>query len=517
MHLDCTTAQGPTVHERGFKCSECKAMKDSFEKQSCFVCNDEREETKTESKNRCIYNLCARQYHITCLCMFPQYKAVIPKIIICPLHVCHTCAHYSMAKASHARAKLVRCIKCPSAYHPDLRCIPAGSEMVTTKQLICPKHSLDQIAPHVNWCYLCSKGGDLVCCETCPNTVHQGCLPHKIHGGRYFCKECVSGRFPLHNEIVMAKLGNYRWWPALILPPSKVSEYLFQRRPRASSICVKFFQSHNVAWLNRRRMYLYHNSENLGTKKTRTLDKKYNIAIDEARSVYKSLQTQKMLNVPISSKTKKLAPMFTILKTNRYVLPLKRRPICIDSYCDCRPDDADPCGPTSLCINRITMIECIPSTCPAKDRCLNQRFAKRHYQSLEVRDFEEKGHGLVASESITYGKFIIEYVGEVIDRNELNRRVKENRQNTNYFLRIDHLMTIDAGQKGNVSRFINHSCNPNCKMQKWNVGYAPAIGLFATKDIKAGEELTVNYNSKYFASMKQECRCGSSKCSGYIK
>ncbi|XP_058127585.1 histone-lysine N-methyltransferase ASH1L-like isoform X2 [Anopheles coustani] len=415
MHLDCTTAQGPTVHERGFKCSECKAMKDSFEKQSCFVCNDEREETKTESKNRCIYNLCARQYHITCLCMFPQYKAVIPKIIICPLHVCHTCAHYSMAKASHARAKLVRCIKCPSAYHPDLRCIPAGSEMVTTKQLICPKHSLDQIAPHVNWCYLCSKGGDLVCCETCPNTVHQGCLPHKIHGGRYFCKECVSGRFPLHNEIVMAKLGNYRWWPALILPPSK------------------------------------------------------------------------------------------------------RRPICIDSYCDCRPDDADPCGPTSLCINRITMIECIPSTCPAKDRCLNQRFAKRHYQSLEVRDFEEKGHGLVASESITYGKFIIEYVGEVIDRNELNRRVKENRQNTNYFLRIDHLMTIDAGQKGNVSRFINHSCNPNCKMQKWNVGYAPAIGLFATKDIKAGEELTVNYNSKYFASMKQECRCGSSKCSGYIK
>ena len=45
---------------------------------------------------------------------------------------------------------------------------------------------------------------------------------------------------------------------------------------------------------------------------------------------------------------------------------------------------------------------------------------------------------------------------------------------------------IDAGPKGNLARFMNHSCDPNVETQKWNVNGDIRIGLFALKDIPAG-------------------------------
>ena len=46
---------------------------------------------------------------------------------------------------------------------------------------------------------------------------------------------------------------------------------------------------------------------------------------------------------------------------------------------------------------------------------------------------------------------------------------------------------IDAGPKGNYSRFMNHSCNPNCETQKWTVNGDVRVGLFALCDIPAGK------------------------------
>jgi SET domain-containing protein len=50
---------------------------------------------------------------------------------------------------------------------------------------------------------------------------------------------------------------------------------------------------------------------------------------------------------------------------------------------------------------------------------------------------------------------------------------------------------IDAGPKGNLSRFMNHSCQPNCETQKWNVNGDVRVGLFAIVDIPAGKDSTV--------------------------
>lgn len=45
-----------------------------------------------------------------------------------------------------------------------------------------------------------------------------------------------------------------------------------------------------------------------------------------------------------------------------------------------------------------------------------------------------------------------------------------------------------------LGRFVNHSCEPNCEMQKWSVSGLSRMGLFALRDIQPGEELSYDYN-----------------------
>lgn len=76
---------------------------------------------------------------------------------------------------------------------------------------------------------------------------------------------------------------------------------------------------------------------------------------------------------------------------------------------------------------------------------------------------------------------------------------------------------IDGHRMGGDGRFVNHSCEPNCEMQKWSVHGLPRMALFASRDIRPGEELTYDYNFALFnPSEGQECRCGSSGCRGVI-
>lgn len=53
---------------------------------------------------------------------------------------------------------------------------------------------------------------------------------------------------------------------------------------------------------------------------------------------------------------------------------------------------------------------------------------------------------------------------------------------------------IDATVRGNLSRFINHSCNPNGRCEKWSVQGEPCIAIFAQTDIQPGEEITYDYH-----------------------
>ena len=52
---------------------------------------------------------------------------------------------------------------------------------------------------------------------------------------------------------------------------------------------------------------------------------------------------------------------------------------------------------------------------------------------------------------------------------------------------------VDGKHKGNESRFINHSCDPNCELQPWVVKGKVRIGIFAIKDIAENEPLSYDY------------------------
>lgn len=66
----------------------------------------------------------------------------------------------------------------------------------------------------------------------------------------------------------------------------------------------------------------------------------------------------------------------------------------------------------------------------------------------------------------------MEYVGEVVDPKDFKRRAKEYSKDKNrhyYFMALKSDQIIDATMKGNISRFINHSCDPNAETQKVNL------------------------------------------------
>lgn len=78
-------------------------------------------------------------------------------------------------------------------------------------------------------------------------------------------------------------------------------------------------------------------------------------------------------------------------------------------------------------------------------------------------------------------------------------------------------MIIDA-TTGSIARFVNHSCNPNCRMVKWIVGGNPRMALFAgDRPIMTGEELTYDYKFDPFSAKNvQRCLCGEPNCRGVL-
>ncbi|KAE9587204.1 putative histone-lysine N-methyltransferase chromatin remodeling SET family [Lupinus albus] len=188
--------------------------------------------------------------------------------------------------------------------------------------------------------------------------------------------------------------------------------------------------------------------------------------------------------------------------------------------CHCKPPQEGKLGCGDECLNRMLNIECVSGTCPCGDRCSNQQFQKRKYASLNWFKCGKKGYGLKALEDIAEGQFLIEYVGQVLDMHAYGARQREYALKGHkhfYFMTLNGGEVIDASAKGNLGRFINHSCDPNCGTEKWMVNGEICIGLFALKDIKQDEELTFDYNYvRVFGAAAKKCYCGSPHCRGYI-
>ena len=370
-----------------------------------------------------------------------------------------------------------------------------------------------------------------MCCEQCPASFHLDCLKVDPPGDKYFCDNCETGRMPLYGEILWVKLGKYRWWPARVLHPREVPANIEKLPHDVGEFPIQFCGSKEYAWMNRGRSFLYEEGDSekiagiIGTGGG--LEGSYTRGLGEAAELYETYNQERQKRESENASKGRLnsnakPPLFNKIKTNR---PFGDCPVYpLDStdkqMCECDPGGKKPCGPDADCINRLLMTECRPSTCVAGDKCLNQRFQRRVYPSLKVMRTPTRGWGLFVLSDVKKGDFLIEYVGELITMEEFRRRIQqsiERKEEQNYYyMTMDSQRMIDAGPRGNIARFMNHSCDPNCETQKWTVNGDTRVGLFALDDIPQGTELTFNYQFEAMGDQKKMCLCGAKNCSGYI-
>ena len=225
-----------------------------------------------------------------------------------------------------------------------------------------------------------------------------------------------------------------------------------------------------------------------------------------------------------SSPLEKWREGFELITQNQYSVNVDERVERKDEYghCQCRQhyeyDDDMPqtCLDVS-CFNFVARTECVK--CPSS-KCGNHRFQRLQFKQVEVRETPNKGHGLFTLEAIAKNELIIEYVGEVIDVEEMEDRQAQRHDSNKhlYMMEMKKNVYIDSRFKGGVARFLNHSCDPNSVLDKWIVRNRFRLGVFAIRDIVAGEEITFDYH--WFPSLQRaptKCYCGTSQCRGYLE
>jgi uncharacterized protein len=139
---------------------------------------------------------------------------------------------------------------------------------------------------------------------------------------------------------------------------------------------------------------------------------------------------------------------------------------------------------------------------------------------IQVRRSGVHGKGVFALQDIAEGETLIEYVGEVISWEEAQDRHPHdpNDPNHTFYFHVNEDKVIDALHGGNSSRWINHSCNPNCEADEEN----ERIFIKALRNIHAGEELNYDYgliiDEPYTKKLLAEypCWCGAKNCRGTL-
>jgi SET domain-containing protein len=139
---------------------------------------------------------------------------------------------------------------------------------------------------------------------------------------------------------------------------------------------------------------------------------------------------------------------------------------------------------------------------------------------IQTRRSGVHGNGVFAVQDIAEGETLIEYKGEVISWKEALRRHPHDPsqpQHTFYF-HVDDGHVIDGNVSGNASRWINHSCEPNCQADETK----GRVFIKALRNISAGEELNYDYgliiDEPYTPTLLAEfpCWCGSQACRGTL-
>ncbi|XP_023050667.1 histone-lysine N-methyltransferase SUV39H2-like isoform X2 [Piliocolobus tephrosceles] len=179
------------------------------------------------------------------------------------------------------------------------------------------------------------------------------------------------------------------------------------------------------------------------------------------------------------------------------------------------------------------------SRCQCEPDCPNRIVQKGTQYSLCIfRTSNGRGRGIETLVKIKRMSFVMEYVGEVITSEEAERRRQfYDNKGITYLFDLDYEsneFTVDAARYGNVSHFVNHSCDPNLQVFSVFIDnlntYLSQRALFSTRIINAGEELTFDYQMKGSGdissdsidhspvkkSVRRVWKCGVVTCRNYL-
>lgn len=137
-----------------------------------------------------------------------------------------------------------------------------------------------------------------------------------------------------------------------------------------------------------------------------------------------------------------------------------------------------------------------------------------------VRSSGVHGKGAFARKDIRKGTRLVEYIGENISAEASDRRYDDTgvKNHHTFLFSVDTRKVIDATFGGNESRFINHSCDPNCDA----IIEKRRVYIEANRTIRKEEELAYDYNYERTPKTTKadeklyKCRCGSPECRGTI-
>lgn len=204
-------------------------------------------------------------------------------------------------------------------------------------------------------------------------------------------------------------------------------------------------------------------------------------------------------------------------------------------------------------LERKSMIYECSYRCTCLGDCWNHVVQRGRQVRLEIFDTGDRGLGMFTSRSsphlllFTYtldlglrspdpiiaGQFIDRYLGEVITKADADAREAAGQEGQSYLFGLDFITeddetmwVIDGQKMGSATRFINHSCNPNCKIipvstDNHGDDRLYYLAFFARCDIPAGTELTFDYNPSWDGPRVNDpdvvqCKCGEEKCRGQL-
>lgn len=141
--------------------------------------------------------------------------------------------------------------------------------------------------------------------------------------------------------------------------------------------------------------------------------------------------------------------------------------------------------------------------------------------SLVFQRSEIEGWGVRSTTFIPRNTIVAEYIGEIIRPIVAEKRQLCHEKNGNfgtYVFKLDNSNYLDATNRGGIARFINHSCEPNCRSELVTMSNGrKAVVIIADQNIPANTELTYDYKLPFETQEKAiPCLCGSKNCRHFL-